>query len=207
MKSILVVLFLFLTNIFAYEVSLDPDVLNQEDDESAYTDQEEHKLYFQLGISGTYIVMTDKLKDSVKTPGTDDNTGVGIDVAIGYKGEYITTSMFMQRFGLSNIHIMNMGFGASYYLSDRLYVGALAGESFLTWDKSPVKDTTKEVNQQSSPFLGFELGMDYNMKNDFSLYTKYQFLYLGQSTDINDDKSIIQHDIQNNIGFGLKYGF
>jgi len=207
MKVILTLLLLFSSMIHSYEVSLDPDVLNEDDEESEYVEEGEKKLYFQLGLSGTYVVLDDKLRDSVKTAGTDDTSGVGIEVAVGYKGEYLTPSIFLQRFGLSNVSILNMGVGTSYYLSDSFYVGAMAGESFLTWDTPPIKDTTKEINQQGKIFWGFEFGMDYSMKNDFALYTKYQFLYLGHKTDINDDKGIIQHKIQNNLGLGLKYGF
>ena len=207
MKKIIAVIFVLITNIFSYEVSLDPDVLNKEERDDYYEEKEEHKLYIQLGISGSYIVMEDRLKSSVKTAGTDDDKAIGIDFAIGYRGDYINTSLFLQKFNLSNIDIMNMGVGASYYFTNSFYLGALAGESFLTWKKSPIKDTLKEINQQSSGFLGFEMGVDYNLKSDFSFYTKYQFLYLGHKTDINDDKSIIEHKMQNNLGVGVKYGF
>ena len=205
-KIILFISIIFL-NLFAYP-SLDPDVLNKNEEEYKQNNQDDKNHFFiSIGINASYITMTNYLKEEYQTKGTDDQAGFGGEFLIGYRFLSYEAVTGLQKTFLDNAYITNYMLGANFYFNEQVYFGGILGESHLKWKKSPITNTVKENKEQVKKYYGFEMGLDNPLYNTLSFYTKYQILFLDHKTNINDQKGIINHNIQNNIGIGVKYGF
>jgi len=204
-------LFCLISFLQAYP-SLNPDVLNKADDKKKIIDtgkqQKSNYLYLSVGLNASKIDLIDHLKAEYETAGSSDSTAVGGEIGIGYKFyNWATTLMIHQSF-LDNATISNYMFGANYFFDEKVYIGGLVGQSIFEWDNPPVINTIKEDKRQVKDIFGFEFGMEHpTFDKSFSLYTKYQLLFLDHKTNINNFEGVIQHKIENSLGVGVKYGF
>jgi len=199
-KTFIIMIF-FITQVVA--TSLDPDILNKNTDSKIL----KKGFYISLGADASYITMTDRLKNELKAGEVDDKHALGGEIGLGYRYNDFYTSAYIQKVKLKKANITNYILGVDYFVSEKVFLGVLSGQSLLRWTSSPVIGTISEDKDQKKGFVGVQFGMDYPIENKFYFYSKYQMMFLDHKTNINNEKNIIQHNIQNNFSLGVKLGF
>ena len=187
-------------------LTLDPDVLNS--NEIVDNNQRlEKPLFVYAGIGGSYTSIKSSVRaDKIKDESLDDISTVS-ELGLGLRfSKKLFATIFTQQEEFNNAKIRNVGLSANYQFTNS-YIGLIGGNSTLSWNTSPVINTISSANTQKQIFYGFQLGYDYMIIPEFSIYTQYQMLVLNHTTNINDGASSIKFKNQSNITTGVKYAF
>ena len=145
-----------------------------------------------------------------KVLGTDATIG---EIGIGYRyTENIFVTGFVQAVYLDEVDILNFDASINYRFSDlpiMPYIGLVAGYSQLTWQDVPVDTTGKQVETKldsDHESFGAQVGAEFEMNENFTLFGKYQFMTHTHLMDIFEESTIEHTNVQSLQG-GIRYEF
>ncbi len=145
-----------------------------------------------------------------KVLGTDSTIA---EVGIGYRyTENIFITGFVQAVYLDEVDILNFDASINYRFSDlpiMPYVGLVAGYSQLDWKEIPVDTTGKQVKTKldaDHETFGAQVGAEFEMNENFTLFGKYQIMTHTHLMDIFETSTIEHVNIQSLQG-GIRYEF
>lgn len=167
------------------------------------------------------------LSAGTSTVGISENTLAGtlpLDISLqkgggtfggeaGYNlDESFFTTLNYQQTNLTNIRFHDIFTSLNYKFYDENgfspYVGALVDLNIKRWKHRPLStlDTTDKDHQLA---VGFQMGGDYYLGNDISVFALYRYIHLNYKTTITDSTNTkeIQHNNEQNFNIGLKYSF
>lgn len=167
-----------------------------------------------LGLAQTDISKNDK-RDSIElTQDAKDDASTNYEVGFGYdyNSNYFTTLTYSQT-SFDNAEVSNILVGVNYRFNDlflKPYVGILAGNSTLVWEKDPITTIEEIVEDESSQnTYGLQFGGEYKISKSVGVFGQYQMLFHEHTTKVTSavhDTEIIV-DGQNNLNIGLRYNF
>ena len=176
----------------------------------------EKKDLFFIGLSSgiaKFDVSEKNFVGNLELDAYSKDAGVTYGIAVGhYINNNIFSTLNYQRTNLKNIHFNSTFVSLNYKFTDTKvlfpYVGALLGFSVINWETLPLN--TSASKKESFSFLrGLELGSDIPIKNHFSFYVFYRYLWINDATtiEITPDKKEITHKHEQNLNIGVKFSF
>jgi opacity protein-like surface antigen len=99
---------------------------------------------------------------------------------------------------------------ANYQFSEiflKPYIGLFVGYSQLDWDKRPHPVLPSEDLSSNFPMYGIQLGAEYDLNIQWSIFAKYQYADYQHTMDILWGRDTVSHDSANHILLGVRYAF
>jgi opacity protein-like surface antigen len=169
---------------------------------------------FFIQVAGGATVMdidSSFASNATFTNGALDNDGAVVEVGIGYKySENIFATFAAQRTMLDIADIDNFYASINYQFTDvvaKPYIGALLGYSQLKWSESPHVIVANEDLTSDGLIYGLQAGFEQELRENWSLFIKYQFIKYDHLMDIRSNASTIEHNYEQNILTGVRYEF
>ena len=165
-----------------------------------------------VGGSVTKLDQDDKRDKLVLENDSDDEDGIiyNVGAGYGYKG-FIIKAKYSQ-IVLENAKVNNALFGIGYQFKNSVlkpYIGILAGQSELKWDKSVVQKDEDNDLTSKKPLIGAELQAQYDFCNCFSFLLTYSYYGVEHNTNVVAPSydTDLKHKNFQNLLVGLRYEF
>jgi len=174
--------------------------------------------FIELGFGKGKVDIEDNTFTTPLTSGSLDSTSLITDLAVGYGiTDNLLAGLHYQYNKLDNANIENIYFNLDYifslnflHMSDysslmtfKPFIGALAGNSSLTWDNSPIEGGLTSSSTSSKFFYGFEAGVIRPINEKLFVSLKYQLSEFDHKTVIGNET--LYHNNQNSLIFSLNY--
>lgn len=161
----------------------------------------------RLGVEENTVRGTLPLDITLKKSGTTFGVEGGYNI-----NEKLFTTLNYQYTDLTNVAFhdiftsLNYRFGAKNGFSP--YVGALLDYNIKRWKNRPL-DSLSSSDKANQVAGGVQLGSDYNIADDISLFALYRYIHLNYTTTITDSTNTkeIKYNHEQNFNIGLKYSF
>lgn len=142
-----------------------------------------------------------------------DKSGFNLALELGYNYNKSTFSTLSYSYiEVSDAKVHNYLLSYNYRFKDipyNIYVGAVAGMSYLKLTKSPVANLTITDELGGEFAIGFQTGFEYPIKKDLNFFAQYQYLKAEHKTDIisGSAKAETIRDNFSNLSFGVRWKF
>lgn len=144
--------------------------------------------------------------------GVFDTNSLMLEIGAGYNlSENLFTTIAYQALFFDKKQMNNLYSSINYKFGDEellnMFVGALFGVSWLTWDSDPHLVLIDKSLTSTSFIYGAQAGISKEIKDNISIIAKYQFVKYEHILDVRNDRSSIQHNFGQNILTGVQYAF
>ena len=179
------------------------------------TDISKENKYF-LGIStGISHISSEysNLEGSFSNVTKPDRSGLNLALELGYKYDKSTFSTVSYNYiQFSDAKLHNYLVSYNKKLQDmpyNMYVGVVAGISYLDLTKSPVANLPITDGSGGKFAIGFQTGFEYKLSKDLRLFTQYQYLKAKHTTNITSGTARAEttRDNLSNLNFGIRWSF
>lgn len=140
-------------------------------------------------------------------------TGASYGVEGGYNiNDNLFTTLNYQYTDLTNIGFHDLFASLNYRFDAKNdfspYVGALIDYNIKKWKNKPL-DTLNSSDKANQVAGGFQIGSDYSIADDISVFALYRYIHLNYTTTITDTTNTkeIKYNHEQNFNIGLKYSF
>jgi len=181
---------------------------------SIFTEKEINS-YF-ISVSGG--ISQFKLNSSVTSlnsanfnPKSLDDTANVYSIDLGYyinKNYFLTLSFRQNMLDLADIY--SISYGINYQFSDTFlkpYIGVFGGNGLLKWSSEPYKSIVSSSLDSKCTTYGAKVGLVYDISDNFSILTEYQYEVINYDLQLLGGTSYIQHKDNNSFTIGIKYAF
>jgi len=129
-----------------------------------------------------------------------------------YFSKNIFATLGYKRSDLQNVYFDGLTLSLNYKFADEYfiqpYVGALIGFDVMSWKNYPINSINVD-DKSSALSAGIQLGAEIPLFGSLAIYSFYRFINLEHETNLSTslgEKRII-HTYEQNVNFGIKYGF
>ncbi len=170
-------------------------------------------VYLAGGVSNLDVTSTVTAGADIFPDALDDK-GSLVELGLGYRlSPNVFVTLSGQRTDLDFITLDTIYGSINYQFTDVIlkpYIGVLAGYSTLNWDTRPHTPHVAgdEDLTSTTGVYGVQVGLEYALTADWSLFGKYQYLkYSEHLMEIDKAATTIEHNSAQNILGGIRYAF
>jgi len=162
-----------------------------------------------LGLNGSYISLDVSQDPSnlITTNFIPEYEGISYGVELGFNySDALFYTLNYDYLDLDQAFMQNITASVNYKING-FYAGLVAGISSLEWDEAPTATYDDETSEEF--IYGVKLGYEYQMSDDLTVYTQYQFLQTEHLTEIISGAitSNILYESINHTTIGIRYQF
>jgi hypothetical protein len=190
-------------------------IYDWEDPNITIVEEDSNKSYFVFLNAGmsSFGVDSELEPNHSFNSGALDDSSTSFELGFGYNiNKDVFATMSFQKSMLDIADISNLELSINYQFSNlainaKPFVGFLIGKSTLKWSKEPhVVKFDKDLTSKS-PVYGIQAGIKKRLVKDWYIVGMYKLMFYNHEMDIRNQKSIIEHNSEQNLFLGVQYEF